>query len=130
VKLMQSGKGELGLEIVISYLLIAGVITSLLLEIAGVILFYRTFGNLALQYGSSVKVQGHDFFSFINNLVHGRFAGGAAIQLMTAGIVVLLLTPFLRVLFSVLYFVWERNFKYVVITLFVLVVLTISLTLH
>ena len=130
MNLKRSNKSEVGLEIVISYLLIAGVIASLLLEIAGVILFYRTYGSLAIQYGGAFTIQGHDFFSFIYEVVRGEFAGGVAIQLMIAGILVLLLTPFIRVVFSMLYFAWEKNYKYVVITLFVLAVLIMSLTLH
>jgi uncharacterized membrane protein len=130
VNLKPANKGEVGLEIVISYLLIAGVIISVILEIVGVVLFYHTYKTLSIQYGDAVIIQGHDFFSFINEVVRGRLAGGVAVQLMTAGILVLLLTPFLRVLFSMLYFFWEKNFKYVVITLFVLLVLSISLTIH
>jgi uncharacterized membrane protein len=128
--LKPGNKGEVGLEIVISYLLIAGVVASVILEIIGVALFYHTYKTLSIQYGGNIIIQGHDFFSFINAVVRGRLAGGAAIQLMTAGILVLLLTPFLRVLFSMFYFFWENNYKYVVITLFVLLVLTISLTIH
>jgi hypothetical protein len=48
----------------------------------------------------------------------------------TPGIVILLLTPYLRVVFSVLYFSFEKDYKYALITLFVLIVLTLSLTLH
>jgi uncharacterized membrane protein len=49
---------------------------------------------------------------------------------MTLGITTLILTPFARVVASVLYFVWKRNIKYTLITIFVLTVLTISLALH
>jgi len=55
---------------------------------------------------------------------------GSAILFMTAGIMVLILTPYIRVIASVIYFGWEKNFKYVLITLFVLVVVTLSLALH
>jgi uncharacterized membrane protein len=49
---------------------------------------------------------------------------------MTLGIAVLILTPYSRVLLSVLYFFWERDFKFCLITLFVLVILTLSLAAH
>ena len=52
------------------------------------------------------------------------------ILLMIAGIVVLILTPFIRIIVSVVYFGREKNWKYVFITLFVLLVITLSLTLH
>ena len=125
-----SNRGITGLETVISRILLVGVILSLLLEITGLVLYYGTYHNLAISDSGAFNIKGHDFFSFIYGLMGGGFTGGAAIQLMTAGIVVLLLTPFLRVVFSVWFFVWERNYKFVVITIFVLVVLTISLILH
>jgi len=49
---------------------------------------------------------------------------------MTAGLVILILTPFLRVILSVFYFALKKDFKYVIITVFVLLALTISLLLH
>jgi uncharacterized membrane protein len=130
VNSVEPKKGNEGLETAISYLLIAGVLSSMILEIVGVILFYHTYGTPVLQYGNTFIIQGHDFFSFISEVVRGKLPGGVAIQLMTAGILVLMLTPFLRVVFSMVYFAWEKNYKFVLITLFVLVVLTISLTFH
>ncbi len=120
---------EHSLERFISYLLIVGVIVSVLLEIAGVALYYTTYHTLAISSDPAFKIQGHDFFSYLAGLLGGS-AGGPPVQLMTWGIMVLLLTPYLRVVLSVLFFGWEKNWKFVVITLFVLVVLTISLTLH
>jgi uncharacterized membrane protein len=49
---------------------------------------------------------------------------------MTLGITTLILSPYARVVVSVLYFAWQRNIKYTLITIFVLTVLTISLALH
>ena len=130
---MTSGRrssGGTGLEMAISYLLIVGVVASLLLEVAGMILYYHSYGNLAILSDRAVMIHGRDFFSFIYGLFSGENSPGAAIWLMTAGIALLILTPFVRVIVSVFYFGWEKNFKYVVITLFVLVVLVLSLTLH
>ena len=93
-------------------------------------LFYRSYGNLAISQDKAFFIQGHDFFSFVFELLRGAHQGSVAVAVMTAGIVVLILTPFVRVAFSVVYFGWEKNFKYVVITIFVLVVLVLSLALH
>lgn len=124
------GSGDSGLERVISYILIVGVIVSLLLEVAGIILYYRSYGSWGVLLDRAVRIQGHDFFSFLFDLIRGAHTEGIALRLMTAGIAVLILTPFIRVVFSVFYFAWEKNSKYVLITLFVLLVLTLSLTLH
>ena len=118
------------LEIGISYLLITGVIISLLLEIVGVVLLYHAYGHLAISQDTSIFIQGHDFFSFIYEQFQGNNKKGNGILFMTAGIVVLILTPYIRVAASVIYFGWEKNIKYVLITLFVFVVVTLSLVLH
>ena len=118
------------MEAVISYILIVGVVLCLILEITGLIFFYRAYHNFDFSESEVFKIQGHDFFGYILGLLRGGFTGGSAVQFMTAGIVVLLLTPLLRVVFSVGFFTRERDYKFVIITLFVLVVLTVSLTLH
>ena len=125
-----SGSGESKLETAISYLLIIGVILSLLLEVGGIIVFYQSYGHLAISPDQSLFIRGHDFFSFIYNQFRERHTESRAILLMTAGIVILMLTPYIRVIVSVFYFAWEKNAKYVAITLFVLIVLTISLAWH
>ena len=51
--------------------------------------------------------------------------------ILSLGIIILMLTPYIRVLSSWVYFlVKEKNTKYVVITLWVLVILTVSLYLR
>ena len=124
------GSGESKLDRAISYLLITGVIISLLLEILGVIILYLSYGHLNISQDTSVFIRGHDFFSFIYQQFKGGRAVGSAILFLTAGIIVLILTPYVRVIASVIYFAWEKNIKYVLITLFVLVVVTLSLALH
>ena len=124
------GSGESKLETGISYLLIIGVIISLLLEVAGIIVLYLTYGNLDISRDAGMFIQGKGFFSFIYEQFQGGRQSGTAVLLMTAGIIVLILTPYARLVTSVFYFGWERNFRYVAITLFVLVVVTVSLILH
>jgi len=124
------GSGESGLETANSYMLIVGVIVSLLLELAGITLLYRSYGNLAISQDTSVFIRGRDFFTFIYQQFTGSHPAGPGILLMTVGIIVLILTPYLRVVASAVYFAVEKNIKYVVITLFVLIVVTLSLTLH
>jgi uncharacterized membrane protein len=124
------GSGESKLETVISYTLIIGVITSVILEIVGISLFYGTYGNLQISQSKNVFISGENFFVFIYNQIHNLFVRENALSFMTLGVIILILTPYIRSITSVIYFGWERNRKYVLITLFVLVVLTISLALH
>ncbi len=124
------GSGESKLETVIGYLLIAGVIISLLLEIMGIGVFYYSYGNLVVSQDKSMFIQGRNFFGFLYDFLRGEETEESAILFMTLGVVTLMLTPYIRVIASVFYFVWRKNIKYVLITLFVLVVLTITLMLH
>jgi uncharacterized membrane protein len=124
------GSRDSKLETGISYLLITGVIISLSLEVAGIILLYRSCGNLDFSQEADVFLQGNNFFSFMFQHFRNEHGEGSAIYLMTAGIIALILTPYLRVIASVIYFGWQKDIKYVLITLFVLLVVTISLALH
>jgi uncharacterized membrane protein len=130
MKLNRPAGNNSSLETAISYLLIIGVVLSVLLEIAGIIMLYHTSGSLAVLQDKSVFVQEHDFFQFIYKSFGTGNSNGTGIWLMTAGLVILILTPFLRVILSVFYFAWKKDFKYMIITAFVLLVLTISLILH
>ena len=100
---------------------------SLALEILGIIVFYYSYGDLGISEKKEVFLYGRDFFRFIAGLFYGGQGQGAGILLMTLGVTTLILTPYVRVIMSVLHFLKEGNLKYALITLFVLVLLTISL---
>jgi uncharacterized membrane protein len=117
-------------ERAISYLLIIGVILSLILEIIGIIVFYHVYGNLEVSESGRMFIHAENFFNFVYPLFEGAYAQDKAILIMVLGISILILTPYLRVIMSVFYFIWERNIQYVGITLFVLIILTISLITH
>jgi uncharacterized membrane protein len=121
------GSGETRLESIISYLLITGVIISLLLEITGIVLFYATFHTMQISHDPTVYINGNNFFVFLADQISGTHAGTLPLRLMTLGIIVLILTPYIRAIASVIYFAWVKNVKYVFITLFVLTLLTASL---
>jgi uncharacterized membrane protein len=125
----RSERSLLKFEKAISYLLISGVIVSLVLEVIGMAHFYHTYGRLAFSESKAVFIHGTSYFTFFLDLFHAGPTGGKGIYLMTLGIAVLILTPYLRVVMSVVYFAWDRNIKYVLITLFVLILLTLSLTI-
>ena len=131
MKLNSTVDRESRLETIISYLLIAGVIVSLCLEVTGIVLFSSLYHNLNIMPDNkSLFIQGRDFFTFLYTIARGEGMDNQAILFMTLGVAVLILTPYVRVVASFIYFAWERNYKYVLITAFVLVILTVSLTLH
>lgn len=122
--------GDMKLERSISYVLITGVILSLILELTGMILYFKRTGSLALSEDPSFFIQGRSFFQLIVDLASGGSQEIMGLRLMTLGIIVLVLTPYARTLMSFIYFVIKRDITYAVFTFFVLVVLTISLAFH
>jgi uncharacterized membrane protein len=121
---------ESKLETVISILLIAGVVSSVALEAVGIALYFGVYGNVDVSSNSAVYIQGENFFAFVVEKVQNLFVSENALVCMTVGIIVLVLTPYIRGITSAVYFGWEKNWKYLAITLFVLFVLTLSLALH
>ena len=129
-KLETDGRSEKRFEMTLSYLLMAGVVSSLVLEIVGIALFRRFFGGFAISEEQAMFLHGKNLFDFMGNLFRGEIGDTSGLFLMTLGIIILILTPYARVVMSVLYFAWVKNIKYVLITLFVLVVLSLSLAVH
>lgn len=125
------GSGESKLETAISYLLITGIAISLALITAGLIMFYIYYGNLNIALDNRLMyVHGQNFFSFLYELVTQQYSRNNSITLITFGVATLLATMYLRVVLSFFYFAWKKDIKYLIITAFVLTVLTLSLTLH
>ena len=117
-------------ELAISYLLIIGVMTSLILVGIGMILFYIHFGRLEISDREAMFLREQNFFYFFLNLLRGGQGQDKAIWLMTLGIAILILTPYARVVMSVLHFIRKRDLKYTLINLFVFILITVSLILH
>ena len=117
-------------ELAISYLLAIGVVTSLFILGLGMILFYLDFGHWAISANKSLFIREKDFFHFLWDLLQGQSFHEKATWFMTLGIAILILTPYLRVMLSIFYFVAKKDKKYVLITLFVFLLLTASLLFH
>ncbi len=114
-------------ELAISYLLGAGVVASLVLLAAGIFLYYLDFGDLAISENKALFLREKDFFHFLYDLLRGGPPAGRALGTLSLGIAVLILTPYLRVLLSVFHFLREKDFRFFFITLFVFLILTLSL---
>jgi uncharacterized membrane protein len=119
---------QLEMDALVGYILLGGVLLSMALIVAGLFWKYLQTGGLRLGY----ELAGMNLFQFVVSEVHLAAIGQIRPRLLiNMGIVVLMLTPFFRVLASVVYFlVVLKNWKYTVFTLFVLLVLTGSLFLR
>ncbi len=119
--------GKFDMEVLVGYILLVGVLLSVLLILIGFGWNWIATGQLNLQ----VAVSKMNFLRFtadaFSRLFHGELAPPLIINL---GIVTLLFTPYLRVFASMVYFAIRRNWKYTLFTGFVLAVLSYSLFLR
>jgi len=116
------------MELLVGYILFGGVLLSMALVVAGSTWHWIAAGRLGLDY----SISGMNLFGFV--LMEIRQVTDHAVRprfLVNLGIAALLLTPYVRVLASMLYFACiERNAKYTLFTAFVFSVLTYSLFLR
>lgn len=119
---------QLEMDVLVGYILLCGVLLSVALIVAGLLWKYIQTGGVRLEY----ELAGMNLFQFVVSEIHLAALGHFRPRLLiNMGIVVLMLTPFFRVLASVVYFlVVLKNWKYTAFTLFVLLVLTGSLFLR
>ena len=119
---------QIAMDEIVGYLLLSGVLLSLTLITAGLAWHLAVTHRMSLDY----KIGGMNMAEFV--LTEFRIALSGQLRprlLINLGIVVLMLTPFLRVAASMFYFLFAlRNWKYVFFTFLVLSVLTYSLFLR
>ncbi len=116
------------MDVLVGYILQTGVLLSMALVGAGLAWTWLRTGGLVLVY----RITGMNLFEFtvyeVRLALHGTFGPRLLVNL---GITTLMLTPFVRVAASVVYFVIVlKNWKYTLFTAFVLAVLTYSLFLR
>jgi uncharacterized membrane protein len=116
------------MDVLVGYVLLVGVMTSAALVVAGLAWHWIRTGQLEVHY-TLAKMNLFQFVvADVSNVVEGAFRPRLLISL---GVAVLLLTPYVRVLASLLFFLFvEHNGKYSLFTAFVLLVLTYSLFLR
>ena len=121
-------KREFDMDSVVGYILLIGVLLSLVLVSAALIWRWEATGNVEFDY----KLGGMSLFQL--TVEEFRQAARGAVRprlLLSFGIVALMLTPYVRVLASMIYFmVGLKNWKYSLFTAFVLATLTYSLFLR
>jgi len=119
-------KGPRSLEALISHILTLGTISSITLLIVGLALYVTETKTLTLTLESSWIMGGETIFNVIEVLLKD-LRSNRAYSFMASGILLLMLTQYLRVLASATYFFTVGDWKYVGITLSVLTILTLSL---
>ena len=103
---------------VIAYVLRIGVVISVILILVGAVLLFLQGGSNGFTIGelasTSSKINS-SLFSF-SDIMNGLLSY-QGLDFILLGLIVLIITPIARVVASVLSFMYERNWLYVVITL-------------
>ncbi len=121
-----AGRG-VDMETVIGYVLLCGLVLSMALIAGGLIWRWAVTGRLAAEY----SMAGRDLFNFAVHEIHAAATDDLRPRrLISLGVLCLMLTPYARVLTSMVYFMVKRNWKYTVFTGIVFGVLTYSLFLR
>jgi uncharacterized membrane protein len=114
-----------GMASLVGFTLLGGVLTSAALMSTGLLWYWASSGRVQGTSPTAGTDLAQIFATFFQQLASGALQPRPLIYL---GLAVLLLTPYVRVAASALYFAGvERNLKYTVFTGFVLAVLTGSL---
>ncbi|MEN2974951.1 MAG: DUF1634 domain-containing protein [Candidatus Caldarchaeales archaeon] len=108
------------LEDVISYALLIGVVSGLALCLGGVALYF--YEN---RYSLEIIFDREWILSLDRLILEIGYINAYTIS--SIGIVIMIFTPYLRVLISLIYFAKIRDYRYILTTMIVLVLLTFSL---
>ena len=112
------------LQTIIGWILRGGVFVSMILVFIGGIFFLYRHGHSVPDYKTfrGIPVFIRNFSGILNGVV--TFKGQAIIQL---GIILLIATPVIRVAFSAIGFLLEKDYLYTFITLIVLLIIVASM---
>jgi uncharacterized membrane protein len=115
---------EKDMQVIIGWILRAGVFISMAIVFFGGVLYIYRHGHTVANYHTFKGVP--NFVQTLPGILHGiiTFRGRAIIQ---AGIILLIATPVIRVVFSAIGFVLEKDHLYTGITLAVLLIIVISM---
>ena len=124
MKDLNQEKIEKNIEIIMGNLLRVGVLLSASIVLLGGVLYLLQYGstipNYGVFHGEPTK------FRHVTNIISDAFSFHK-LGLIQFGIILLIATPIARVIFSVVAFLYEKDFLYVGFTLLVLGVLLYSL---
>lgn len=123
---MTQGKfGEKDFQLIIGNLLRYGVWISLAVAFMGGIIYLLNHGNELENY-STFYENDNNIFKVIINIYNGVVQGqGESIILL--GIILLFITPILRLLISLIVFYFEKDYLYVFITMIVILIIGTSI---
>jgi len=107
------------------YILLLGILLSISLAVIGLAWHFAVEGNLWVNY----TIVGVNFAGFLQSIIRDLVSGPLRPELLiSSSIAVLMMTPYVRLLFSLFYFaIIDSNWKYAILTSICLFILTYSL---
>jgi len=108
------------LRLFLGNLLRYGVLTALSVVLIGLVLFVFQQGGSTVHYETFVQ-QPFDFSAFFSGLMHGN-----SLSIMALGVLLLILTPVMRVVSAIIGFFWEKDQLYTLISFVVLLIIIFS----
>ena len=99
-------------------------------EVIGISAYYVQSGGFSYQFTPQWQMVGSNFFSYFFSLVASMGGVPDPIAIMALGVVLLMLTSYVRVFATLIHFAFVKNLRYTTISLFVFIVLTITLFAH
>ena len=116
------------IELLVSYLLRGGVVLSMVFLLAGIVALFIHHGPDELSKPNALPAligPGATFPHTVTGVIRG-FDGFSGRAVLAAGLLILIATPVLRVVVSILGFAHQRDWTYVALTTFVLLILLVS----
>jgi uncharacterized membrane protein len=124
---MKSGKpvyGDKKMEVLMGNMLRYGVLISALFVFSGAVMYLVQHGHEKPQY-HLFSGEPHRFINLIQ--VFRNSIEGKARSIIQLGLLILIATPIARIVFSIIGFILEKDYLYLIITVMVLLVIIVSL---
>ncbi len=112
------------MQIIIGWILRTGVAVSMIIVVIGGILFMYHYGHNTADYSS---FKGVPHFLLGIGPVIGGIADLSSQAIIQLGIIMLIATPVIRVLFSAIGFIIEKDYLYTAMTVIVLMIILFSM---
>jgi uncharacterized membrane protein len=118
----KAGFKDTDMQVIIGWVLRIGVIVSMSVVFVGGVIYLYRHGESVPNYS---KFNGIPNFVQLNGIIDGilNLRGRSIIQ---AGIILLIATPIVRIIFSTISFVFEKDYLYIGISLLVLLIIILS----
>ena len=120
-------KTERDLELIIGKLLRYCVIISCMITVIGGIIYIFQHRDVIPDYAPTAAFEGAPVYLRQLSTILPRIISFDGVAIIQLGVIVLVATPILRVVFSLFAFLYEKDYLYVAVTAIVLIIIIINM---